>query len=307
MNNLLETQTDPDANENFLDGDQDMDPIAENDPQDSGDEGTPEESPQDQSYTLADILTKAEISEDDFHTVPLTFKANGEEITVPVKEVLDGYRRDSDYRQKTQSLAQDRKTVENQVAQVLQARAQELEHNDKLIAQLETLVAGDMNTPEMQALMVQNPQMWQQYNLRHQQGKQAFAEMREKLQQEASQLQQQQAQTVQAQLAQEQNALYQAVPDWDASRSQEVVSYLGSLGFSSEEIGSVVDHRLVILADKARQFDAALKTQKSKPAPKVKTPVPKNRGTRTRANGALDRLARTGNVDDAASVLEQMM
>lgn len=302
MNTLLETSTDPEQSE------EDLDLYGEStegqETQQEG-EGSERQAEGDQPVSLADILTRAQLTEEDFHNVPLTLKANGEEITAPVKEILDGYRRDTDYRQKTQALANDRRVVEQQVQAFVQSKAQEIEKNKILISQLEQLVAGDMNSPEMTALLAQNPAQWQQYNARHQQGMQVLAQMRKQLDDQAEQVSAQQAQQMQAQLAQEQQLLFQAEPEWDQTRSQEVVQYLHNLGFTPQEVGSVVDHRLVIMADKARQFDAAKATQKARPAPKVKTLVPRRRATKS--NGALEKLAQTGNLDDAALALERFV
>lgn len=301
MNNLLDTSTDPEASQEELDV---YGEPAEG--QDSSVDGKGEErqAEGDQPTSLADVLTRAQLTEEDFHSIPLTLKANGEEITAPVKEILDGYRRDTDYRQKTQALANDRRVVEQQVQAFVQSRAQELEKSKELVSRIEGLVSGDMNTPEMMALQAQNPAQWQAYYARHQQGKDALATMRKQLDDEIATVQAQQSQAMQAQVAQEQVLLFQAEPEWDQARSQEVVNYLHNLGFTPQEVGSVVDHRLVLLADKARQFDAAKKAQKVRPAPKVKTLVPRRQSKKS--NGALERLAQTGHLDDAASALEQM-
>ena len=44
--------------------------------------------------------------------------------------------------------------------------------------------------------------------------------------------------------------------------------YLLSLGFSDEQVKNTSDHRLLVIADKARKYDDLLKKGKGKPKPK---------------------------------------
>jgi hypothetical protein len=105
-------------------------------------------------------------------------------------------------------------------------------------------------------------------------------------------------------------------PAWsDTSKVQalksELADYARSLGFSDEEIGNTVDHRVLITLEKARQHEQAV--QKVAPAKKRVSKVPKvmkpGAGKDTRivnleaTKRARDSLRQSGSIDDALALV----
>ena len=74
-----------------------------------------------------DVIFKDDDIHDEHVEVPksYTVKVNGEEIDVPLNELLAGYQRTADYTRKTQEVAAMRQQYEAQLAQFQQAQAQQ--------------------------------------------------------------------------------------------------------------------------------------------------------------------------------------
>jgi hypothetical protein len=97
---------------------------------------------------------------------------------------------------------------------------------------------------------------------------------------------------------------------WEADRVK-LVSYARECGYSDEEISAAVDPRALIWGHKARLYDE-LMANKPKPAV-VKRPAAAPAGasrdgaTTGRLNAAQQRLAKSGRIEDAAKVFEQII
>jgi hypothetical protein len=99
---------------------------------------------------------------------------------------------------------------------------------------------------------------------------------------------------------------------WDADR-QKIVDYAQKVaGYSAEEVAQAYDPRAVVLLHKARLYDELLA---NRPKPNaVKGPriasagaAPASNGSASRLNAAQQRLARSGRLQDAAKVWEQLL
>jgi hypothetical protein len=96
----------------------------------------------------------------------------------------------------------------------------------------------------------------------------------------------------------------------------EMRQWLQEQGFSAQEIGQVIDHRVILVAAKAMQADRALKarrvaeTRRSDPAPSVQRPgvsQPRESNAARRRNQAMERLKQTGSEKDAIGYLQQLL
>ena len=96
---------------------------------------------------------------------------------------------------------------------------------------------------------------------------------------------------------------------------ERIISHLTTnYGFSPEEISSLIDHRSLIVLLKAQKYDAMqnsdVKSKKLKNKPNV---VRSGTGTTSKGTSKskraakMKRLQSTGHVDDAVSILEDMM
>jgi hypothetical protein len=109
--------------------------------------------------------------------------------------------------------------------------------------------------------------------------------------------------------------LVQALPEYadpSSSLKNDLRHYALSLGFSDNDINGITDHRVVLVLHKAMMNDSAAKSsgKKSKPIPRVVksgSPESKNQRSRREIQSKRERLAKTGNVRDAANVFLDLL
>lgn len=99
-------------------------------------------------------------------------------------------------------------------------------------------------------------------------------------------------------LSKEQKKLNRALPGLDIG---ELRSYLTEAGFTKHEIDTAADHRLIVLAEKARQWDEHISGSGTKPKPRVR--AVKNSGSKQRPRNNVEKLEarfkKSGKIDDA--------
>ena len=250
---------------------------------------------------------------------------NGEEVAVSLDELLSGYSRQSDYTRKTQEIAGDRKEMEvlqhqynSEVQKIQQERQQYMEALTNVIsnnsAELEKFSNIDWNT-----LRESDP-------IEYVTTREQYREAQEKVQAMHNQrAQAQQSQQVEMNKAQhqmlqvEKGKLVEALPEWgdpdkQKDMSANLQSYAKEQGFSAEELNSLVDHRSVLVLLKAQKYDqlqnSDVKSKKLKNKPKVirsGTGTTSKGTSKSKRAAKMKRLQSSGHVDDAVSILEDMM
>jgi hypothetical protein len=287
----------------------------------SPDEGAAVEEELSADADAADDETDTEQSELDEDTEeqeePQVFsvKVDGKEVEVTLDELQKGYSRTQDYTRKTQQIAEVRKATEAE----LQAVRAEREQYAQLLSALESQVQ-QVAQPNIDwdRLYQEDPIEWvrQREVMRENQEKSAAIQSE---QQRLAQLsQQEQAQFMQQRLQQEQEALLAAIPDWkDAKKAAAekalLVEFGQKIGFTPDELKSVVDHRAVLMLRKAALYDQMMsKRGNIKPVtnngPRPAKPGAAGRvSNTTEAVRAQQRVAKTGRVDDAANAIFQLL
>jgi len=233
------------------------------------------------------------------------FESGGQKIKVKRSELRAGYMKDADYRQKTAKLAEQQRAVEAYGAQLQQERQNAANQLDVYLQTLHQELLGAQPNP---TLIDSDPQEFMrqqaQYNQRAQHFQKAMSE-RQALQQRMS-AEQQQRQAMH--LRQETERLEAVLPEWRnpkvrAEETKQIADYLGSVGFSQEEIGTVADHRALLIARDAAKY-RQLKDIRAKQA-KAPVPKPVRPGASGQSNPnsntqrARERLARNPNDLDA--------
>lgn len=240
-------------------------------------------------------------------------QVNGETQQVTLDELRNGYSRDSDYRQKTAQLADDRRqftTGVERAANELKTRTIRL---DAAINSLET-TAPNLET----ILQEEGAEAALAADLAHRQKRQVLDEAKAERDRTAGEQQQQQQQQFQTWAQGEIDKIGKAWPEYaDTEKGPKVRNdlrtYMHSVGFNDTELGGLVDHRTVLAFRKAMDWD---KLQKAKPrtekklaaANKMAKPGAKI-GSRDadRVKGKMDRLRKTGSMRDAAAVFEELL
>jgi len=240
---------------------------------------------------------------------------DGSEIEVTQDELINGYSRQQDYTRKTQELANQRKTIEQQ--------AQELQQRDAIYAQLlpkmEAQLKGELvNEPDWDSLYNDDPiafvrekQLWDE---KKEKLKAAEAEQ-QRLQQEAYAKQQEQ---IAQQVQEGQQKILEIIPEWKnaevAQKEKLAIRDYGInvLGYLPQEMDAIYDYRALLGLRNAWLNSKTVEATKKKPTQKAPARVARP-GTTTRkksvapAKRAKQVLAKTGKVQDAAKVFEQFL
>lgn len=245
-----------------------------------------------------------------------TIKVDGEETEVTLEELQNGYSRQRDYTRKTQELAQQRKAIE--------AKQQEVSQKDAIYSQLlpkmEATLKGELeNEPDWSALYEADP-------IAYVREKDIWNEKKQKLQAvqaESQRLQQESAMEQQKKLQQfveyGNQQLLEQIPEWQdnevASKEKMAIRDYGVnvLGYTPQEMDSVYDYRVLLGLRNAWLQHKTVQATKVKPTEKKAAARTARPGTSnvpkstTPVKKARQKLAKTGKVQDAAKLFEQLL
>ena len=260
----------------------------------------------------------AQESEQSSEPPKFTVKIDGKEQEVELNELINGYQRTADYTRKTQALAEQRKAAEAE----LNAVREERQTYAQLLTALQQQIQQQQENPiDMESLYRDDPIEWvRQTELQRQRNEKLAASQAEL--QRLNQLQQAEVQrSMKARLEQEAQLLVEAIPEWknaDTAKSEKaaLIEFGLKEGFQEDDLKGVADHRVVKLLRKAMLYDRITAKQVTiKPKPptvqqsKVIAPGnPKSAKVSTsEVVRAKQRLAKTGNVRDAAKLFEHLI
>ena len=251
-------------------------------------------------------------------------KVDGEEHEVTLNELMKGYSRQSDYTKKTQEISEQRKQFQSSAERHEVEMAQIRNERQQYVQTLQNIIEGSTQSldkfvdVDWDTLKATNP-------IEYVTKREEYREMQEKIQaiqheqvtvqsKQNDDMKQLHAQT----LHREHQLMADALPEWgDPKKQHEIGSHIRDYarvqGFSDEEIGSLVDHRSLIVLRKAMLYDEVnssdVKSKKLKNKPRVvrsgKGVSRKDDSKRKRAS-KMNRLQKSGHVDDAASILEDL-
>ncbi len=262
-------------------------------------------------------------------------KVNGKTLEVPESELIRGYSRNKDYQHKTQKLSETGRNLHAGHAKVAEEYGQRLASLGALTNKLKTMLVGEVNGEEMRALRAKDPQAWQiarmDYEDRIKQVDAVFNHLNSENERHRNAVQQTQAQHAAHTVQFELERMREHIPDWLEARDgkpaghQRVAKYLRDAGFQDAEFMGIVDHRMLLIADKARRYDAMVKRQNERDQPQRRAkPIPKRTPNGQRSNvstqgqrqdrqakneftRARDRLHKSGDMRDAGDAINAMM
>lgn len=271
----------------------------------------------DEEFDEEDELDEEQTNVEEEALQPQTFtvKVDGQEVEVTQEELVNGYSRQQDYTRKTQELAQQRKTIEQQQAELAQRDA----IYSQLLPKMEAQLKGELaNEPDWNALYEDDPvgyvrekQLWDEKKEKLN----AVNAEQQRLQQEALVKQQQQLRQF---VEYGNQKLLEIIPEWQnpevATKEKLAISEyaVNTLGYTPEEIQQVYDYRALLGLRNAWLNSKTVEATKKKPTQKaparVARPGTTNRPkTTTPVKRAKQRLAKTGKTSDAAKVFEQLI
>ena len=276
------------------------------------DSAAPEEELQDSDGEQSDE-TEAEEEED--KPPVFTVKVDGKNVEVTLEELQKGYSREADYTRKTQQVSEERRAFQAEADLVRTERQQYSQLLGSLKAQLQQNAATQV---DMDRLYHEDPIEWVKQRELVRDAEKVHAAINSEQQRLSTIQAQEQYQSMQAHLAQQQDALLKAIPEWvnpDKAKAEKtlLIEWGQKLGFSSDELKNIFDHRAVVALRKAALYDQMM-SKRGNIRPAVNNgPKPAKPGAAGRMDNTTDsrrsqqRLAKTGRVNDAASAIEHLL
>ena len=191
---------------------------------------------------------------------------DGKLYEVP-EELKDALLRQSDYTTKTQEVANQRKEVEVALGQLMQQREAfefaESIREDVLKAEQLEAQANQYHQYLRDNIDTLSPTDIEKLRMAIEDARQQRDQIGHGVQSKQQEFQQAQQQSMQELLNRGTEVLRGKIPGWGEEHQKQVREYATSLGFSEQELASVIDPRQVEVLYKAAQYDAL---QANKPA-----------------------------------------
>lgn len=291
-------------------------------PEDQSEPPEPVEEPDAEAEPSEEGETEPEAedaAEDEQPSEEFELQYNGATEKVP-KDRAKALAQQGLYYERNQAQVEQHWKQAQEVTQAIQAQLQavpELQEASALVGMYQKAIES-IDIAEMQQLATDDPARYlaklAEYNtlnrrLQEAQTKQAetakqFTESQQRFQQEA--------------LKREREALFKAIPDWrdDAKFKQargRILAYMAERGFSEQEVGSLMDHRALLVAYDAARFresQKALKASAKQLGQKPKVAKPGASATPSESNdeqtkALRQQLKKSGRLDDAAKLFER--
>jgi len=247
---------------------------------------------------------------------------DGQEQEVTLDELMKGYSRQSDYTRKTEKLSQERKALEERNAEALRTseeakiKRDEYERNLRLLT--EQLNANNQ-TVDMDKLYAEDPAEYVREEARQRKRQELLQASKVEQQRLQAEKAQENDKNYQVYLAQQRKLLEEKLPIYaDQKKGPEFVrnltDYAKSIGYTDQDIAQLIDHRAVIMLANAYRYDKLKKANvKNKKVTKVSKVVSSSSPNVQDDNDIAKRmkskkatLKRSGKVNDAVSVLQEM-
>ena len=249
--------------------------------------------------------TQTELEEPNLHRL----KVNGQEIEVSLDELKAGYSRDSDYRQKTHSLGMEKRDLEVQKSSLRQSYDAKLTELNELIATADATVRQQQGSADLQKLYEEDPTQAAKLDYQLRQQNRAIEDMKSKAR-EAQIKQYNEFLETQKELA------ATKIPEYsDPNKADQfkinMRNSLRGYGFNDEEIGTMADHRFLMVAKDAMSYQTLkdkrpIVQKKVANALKVVKPgVAKSTTSsgREQIRNKIGKVRKTGNINDASSAI----
>lgn len=280
-------------------------PVAEEVSKSETEEAKPE-AESSETQTETEQTEEQEIQKPSLHRV----KVQGQELEVSLDELKSGYSRDSDYRQKTHALAEERRMLDEQKTSLSQSYDGKLKELTDLIGAAESYI-GQSSKEDLQKMYEEDPTQAAKIDFQQRQQRESFNKLKQ--QAEVAKLQQ-----YNQYLDEQKRLAATKIPEYSdpvkgVTFKNQMKNTLSEYGFNDQEIGSLADHRFLMVLKDAMEY----KNLKSKPvtnkkvttAPKVvKSGTPKMEDSRRAAvKQKIGRLRRSGKINDAQSAILEII
>lgn len=277
-------------------------------------------------YELSHIASMLGVEEDnldvsDEGTVILRGKVDGEDVRVPVKDLLANHQKLTAADKRLEEAKARVATHKQEMTQATERLNEEFGVAARLIANAEKALTDETAAIDWTALRQDDPAEYAakkaEVGERTKRIEAMKAEARTDYQKSISERQKAAEEEQKTYLRAEQDALLKALPEWKdqkvaTTEKAGLAKYLMGEGFAQNEIGSASDHRIILLARKAMLYDQ--RQQKTEVAKKKVAKVPKvlkpgaHKPASQRNNEKIAekraRLQKSGSLDDAFALLK---
>ena len=240
-------------------------------------------------------------------------KVQGQEIEVSLDELKAGYSRDSDYRQKTHNLGIEKRELDSQKESLRQTYDTRLSELNELIATADATVRQEQGSEDLQKLWEEDPTAAARLDYQMRQRNRQLDDVRTKAR-EAQTRQYEDFLSTQRELA------ATKIPEYsDPNKADQfkvnMRNSLRNYGFNDQEIGSLADHRFLMVAKDAMNYKnlkdkKPIVQKKVANAPKVVKAGVARSSTSSGREGIrnkINRLGKTGHLKDAQSAILDMI
>ena len=253
--------------------------------------------------------TPTELETPELHRV----KVQGQELEVSLDELKAGYSRDSDYRQKTHTLGMEKRDLETQKNSLRQTYDNRLSELNDLISTADQFVQQKQGGQDLAKLYQEDPTEAARLDFQLRQEKQHIDSLKDKARI---------AQTKQYEsyLDAQKELAATKIPEFsDPNKADSfklnMRNTLRDYGFNDQEIGSLADHRFLMVAKDAMSFKSQkdkrpIVSKKVANAPKVlKAGVARSNisSGREGVRNKIKTLRKTGHIRDAQSAIADMI
>jgi len=266
-----------------------------------------------------------EESEDGEEPDVYTVRVNGADHEVSLDELVKGYSRQSDYTKKTQEIAEERNHMEEALEMARSEVGQIQQEREEYVASLQNVI-DNSNEHLQQFMNVDWERLKEESPIEYVTLREDYRDAQDRVQamfQQQEMVRARQADDAAKQhqtvVASEHQKLAAKLPDWkDQAKRQKIGTqlrdYATSLGYSPQEVGSLVDHRSLLVLRKAMLYDKAnpskVASKKLRNKPKVVSSGAirdKSSSSKATRRKQMERLRETGHVNDAASLFEDFV
>ena len=270
-----------------------------------------EETPKEEATEKPDIEeeTQTETEEPELHRI----KVSGQELEVSLDELKAGYSRDSDYRQKTHTLGLEKKDLESEKGSLRQTYDTRLSELNDMISTADSFIRQQQGSKDLHKLYDEDPTSAARLDYQLREQNKQIDGMKSKAN-EAYQRQYSEYLDAQRQLA------AATIPEYsDPNKTDQfktnMRTTLRGYGFNDGEIGSLADHRFLMVIKDAMSYKSVkdkrpIAQKKVANAPKVvKAGVAKSGSSSGREGirNKIGQLKKTGHLREAQSALMDMI
>jgi hypothetical protein len=269
---------------------------------------------------LTDHVEMEETSDGNEELYKLT--VNGQEVEVTLDELRKGYSRQQDYTQKTEKLSQDRKNVDQLKNDFTRQSEEAKIKRDQYEKQLQVLseqIKSSEQKVDLDSLYEDDPAEYVRAKAEQDRRKDVLELAKKEQEKIKAEKQEEYNRTYSNYLEQQRELLVQKLPIYaNKEKGPEFVKNLTNfakeIGYSDQEISQLVDHRAVMMLANAYRYDKLKKANLSNKKVTKVSKVISSSGYKVQDDSDVVRsmnlkkatLKKTGKVQDAVSILEQM-